>query len=119
MMKRVKYPYKGSVTIWRETDTDHTYVMIHASMKREPNWGINPQFLLDLWKFGIKKLSIDLVPPGVSRTHPDHRNLISRTDFMKIMNRFGMFDESLGFYKIMCGDTIVDRTNPDYDMLPL
>lgn len=118
MMKRVVYPYKGSVTIWRDIVTNHTYVMIFASTKREPNWGINPQFLLDLWKLGTKSLSIDMVPPGVTRTHPDRANLINRQEFMKIMSRFGLFDDHLGFYRVLCGDTIVDRTNPEHDMLP-
>jgi hypothetical protein len=109
MMKRVRYPYRGSVSIWRDIDQNHTYVMFFASTKREPNWGVNPDFLLDLWKFGVKKLSIDLVPLRAERTTPDMNNLLNRTEFMKIMNEKGRFDESLGFYKILCANVQINR----------
>lgn len=121
MMCKVRYPYRGAVNIWRDTSQNHTFVMFFAYSGNagEANWGVNPDFLLDIWKFNTKKVSIDLVPPVIRREQPDMGNLINRSEFMKIMNRRAFFDVHHGFYKILCRDVQIDRTTGDHGLLEL
>lgn len=99
-MKEVPTDFPSKARLFLDEELGIHYIVIQWHPVQN-NWGIPATLPPFLWRFGPKKIFIDLVPPASPRRNaPRQNNLIGRGKFMTMLSRNAEFVPNLGFFRL-------------------